>query len=193
MASPIRDRPLLEALNTYASGIAVTDAEIGHLRSRATPNQWLEACRKREANIGGAAPSSAPYPEASLVRLRAGGPMMTVETLRPHEKLVQCVWLDVLGRAQRDAFHKDALMPARAVPPGGVAAAIRADQAAVAHEIELTDAVLDMVACEIYRVQSNWVGDANERSPWQALGGKSRDMWRAIARAAWTAILELQD
>ena len=47
--------------------------------------------------------------EATIVRLRAGGPLMTVEDIRPSDSLVQCVWIDARGRARRDAFHHKAL------------------------------------------------------------------------------------
>jgi uncharacterized protein YodC (DUF2158 family) len=101
----------------YGRGEYLSDAEIEELRQFLTPEAWLALCRAREAAFPISAPTSpkpqqGPLPEATIVRLRAGGPLMTVEDIRPSETLVQCVWIDARGRAQRDAFHHKALVEA---------------------------------------------------------------------------------
>jgi uncharacterized protein YodC (DUF2158 family)/ribosomal protein L32 len=50
-----------------------------------------------------------PLEEATIVRLKSGGPEMTVEDIRESESLVQCIWFDHRGRTRRDAFHIKAL------------------------------------------------------------------------------------
>ena len=46
--------------------------------------------------------------EGTNVRLRTGGPVMTV--LKPVEHLVMCVWIDEVGRVQRQTFAPDELV-----------------------------------------------------------------------------------
>lgn len=48
-------------------------------------------------------------PDGSLVLLKSGGPLLTVERGLSSPPLVSCVWYDGVSFA-RDTFHRDALV-----------------------------------------------------------------------------------
>lgn len=50
------------------------------------------------------------YQKGDLVRLKSGGPLMTVESIE--EDQVYCVWFDEEDKPQGDDFHPDQLTPA---------------------------------------------------------------------------------
>jgi uncharacterized protein YodC (DUF2158 family) len=116
MAFRLTPQAVIQLSARYCGGDDVTDADSDNLRGSVEPATWLALCRTREAAISAKAdtpkPQQGPLPEATIVRLRAGGPLMTVEDIRPSDSLVQCVWIDARGRARRDAFHHKALVEA---------------------------------------------------------------------------------
>lgn len=180
----------------YGSGEPMTDAEIDDIRKNVEPSTWLNLCRAREAAISAKAPKQlGPMSEGTQVRLKSGGPVMTVEDTRDSQKLVQCIWFDDAHHVQRDAFHKDALVAASSPlildepkPNSRVWRRIGyAQLAAVCKD----DAAIDQIACEIYRAIIGHV--ATPGSGWQALGDDARNVYRDAARAAMTAFAELQE
>lgn len=50
------------------------------------------------------------FKEGDVVRVKTGGPKMTVEIIIPSDNgLISTVWFDNNNHVQRDVFHKDIL------------------------------------------------------------------------------------